>query len=373
MSKKVCGTCLLTDDVEGVALDSDGICNVCRIWQGGGEQRQEQQRMHFQKDLEATLRAAKGSGKQYDCIVSFSGGKDSCYLLHRLVVDHGLKVLAYTSDYDIPPRTWENIRRTVKALGVDHHVHKPSLTLYKRFIRHLLMNQGPKGAVHTVCYFWLDIREGDLLRFALDKDIPLIFTGYSPGQPDPERMLYEMPPARIARDWTPHELFRSGVFQEHELALFWNPRRYAAGVTLPRILAPFHAWDYDQAKVTAKVIELGLVQDRIHANPVLSNFTLNWLLMYSDLKNLGHNPYKPEFSKLVREGKAKRLQWRIVFALMDFMVRKQILMGRHIKKSLQDLELQLDDLKMAPPAAVTPTSSGTQVHSDTMGKPRDYA
>ncbi len=349
MAKKVCGECLLTDDVEGVALDSDGICNLCRIWGGGGRQRQEAQRVIFEQDLERTLRAAKGKGKVYDCVVSFSGGKDSCYLLHRLVVDYGLKVLAYTSDYDIPPRTWENIRRTIAALGVDHYVHTPSASLYKRFIRHLLMNQKPGGAVQTVCYFWLDIREGDLLRFAIERDIPLIFTGYSPGQPAPERMLYEMSPARIAQDWTPHELFASGLFKAPELELFWDPKRDAAGRALPRVLAPFHAWEYDQAKVIRTVIDLKLVQSKIHANPVLSNFTLNWLLMYSDLKNLGYNPYKPEFAQLVREGKAGRLKWRIIFALMDFMVRKQILMGRYIQKSLDDLELQLTDLKLAEP------------------------
>ncbi|WP_144174719.1 hypothetical protein [Pseudomonas sp. Kh13] len=349
MFKKVCVTCLLTDAVEGVALDSDGICNLCRVSQGGGKLRQEAQRMQFQHDLESTLRAAKGSGRKYDCIVSFSGGKDSCYLLHRLVVDYGLKVLAYTSDYDIPARTWDNIRRTIKALGVDHHVHRPMQSVYRRFIRHLLMNQGPKGAVHTVCYFWLDIREGDLLRFALEKDIPLIFTGYSPGQPEPERMLYEMAPQRIAQDWTPHALFESGVFKEHERALFWNPQQYADQTRLPRILAPFHAWEYDQAGVTRAVIELGLVQDKVHANPVLSNFTLNWLLMYSDLKHLGYNPYKPEFAKLVREGKAGRTRWRIIFALMDFMVRRRIFMGRHIDRSLRELDLRLEDLRMAPP------------------------
>ncbi|MBI6952570.1 hypothetical protein LOY42_23645 [Pseudomonas sp. B21-023] len=354
MFKKVCVSCLLTDDVEGVALDSDGTCNLCRISQAGGRLRQDAQRMRFQQDLEATLRAAKGSGRKYDCIVSFSGGKDSCYLLHRLVVDYGLKVLAYTSDFDIPARTWDNIRRTVKALGVDHHVHRPVQSVYRRFIRHLLMNQGPKGAVHTVCYFWLDIREGDLLRFAVEKDIPLIFTGYSPGQPEPERMLYEMPAERIAQDWTPHELFANGVFKEHERALFWNPQRHGEGIKLPRILAPFHAWDYDQARVTNTVIELGLVQNKVHANPVLSNFTLNWLLMYSDLRLLGYNPYKPEFAKLVREGKAGRRKWLLIFALMDFMVRRRIFMGRHIDRSLRDLDLRLEDLKMSPLEAPPP-------------------
>ena len=53
-----------------------------------------------------------------------------------------------------------------------------------------------------------------------------------------------------------------------------------------------------------KVVELGLVASSKHASPVYSNYPINWLLMYSDLKNLGYNPYAPEFATLIREGKA---------------------------------------------------------------------
>lgn len=362
MSKKVCGNCLLTDAVEGVALDSDGVCNLCRIWQHDGEHRQEKRRIRFERDLEKTLSQAKTQGGEYDCIVSFSGGKDSCYLLHRLVVDYKLKVLAYTSDFDIPPRTWENIRRTVSKLGVDHYVHTPSVDLYRRFIKYLLMNQGPKGAVHTVCYFWLDIREGDLLRFAVQKGIPLIFTGYSPGQPEADRMLYEMPRSRILQDWTPHKLFECGLFSADESAIFWNPERDKIPGTVPRVLAPFHAWKYDQGQITDKVVELGLVKDKTHANPVLSNFTLNWLLMYSDLKNLGYNPYVPEFSQLVREGKAGRLRWLLIFSFMNFMIKKKIGMGRYVTKSLADLGIKEEDLRLG--GATSGALSTTTCHEN---------
>ena len=53
-----------------------------------------------------------------------------------------------------------------------------------------------------------------------------------------------------------------------------------------------------------KVVQLGLVSNSRHASPVHSNCPLNWLLMYSDLQNLHYNPYAPEFSTLIREGKA---------------------------------------------------------------------
>lgn len=345
---KTCKRCLLTRQVAGVSFDNDGVCNLCREWEMQTEdrQKQESERAALRGDLEETLRNPSLQG-EYDCILSFSGGKDSCYLLYKLVKEYKLRVLAYTSDFDIPPNTWDNIHRTVRHLNVDHHVETPSKDIYKRFIRYLLCNQNKRGAVHTVCYFWLDIREGDILRLAMEKNIPLILTGYSPGQPDPERMLYEMPQQRISKaDWTPHELFDNGLFNNSERSLFWNPYRYDHGAKFPRIIAPFHVWDYNQEEVMERVVELGLAKNRWYVNPVLSNFTLNWLLIYSDLKNLGYNPYKPEFSQLIREGKAQRSVWRVLFFLMDFMAQKKVFLGRHIERSLQWLDLQPDELRI---------------------------
>lgn len=356
---KICKQCLLTKNMMGVVLGADGICALCRQWAGRDVDRLERERAARERDLEQTL-LGRGAG-EYDCILSFSGGKDSCYLLYKLVKEYKLRVLAYTSDFDIPPNTWDNIRRTIKQLGVDHHVHTPSKEFYRRFIRHLLKNQTVRGAVHTVCYFWLDIREGDILRLAMEKNIPLIVTGYSPGQPDPERMFYEMAPERVAKqDWTPHELFDNGVFNDSERNLFWNPADYGPQAKFPRVIAPFHAWEYHQADVMEKVVTLGLAKSKWYANPVLSNFTLNWLLMYSDLDKLGYNPYKPEFSQLVREGKAGRTQWRMLFSFMDWMIRKKVLLGRHVDSSLAWLDLRPEELKMKRTKAM---ASGRRSHS----------
>ncbi|MFZ5895004.1 MAG: hypothetical protein ACOY0T_28350 [Myxococcota bacterium] len=368
---KTCKRCLLNGLVEGVILDQQDVCNHCRRWEVRREGLRERMREAMRADLERALRYPDRSG-EYDCIVSFSGGKDSCYLLHKLVKDYELRVLAYTSDFDIPPNTWDNIRRTVGALRVDHHVEKPSPDLYRRFIRHLLQHQGPRGAVHTVCYFWLDIREGDLLRLAVSKNVPLILTGYSPGQPDPKRMLYEMPPSRISsEDWTPRELFECNLFQESEKSLFWNPNLYPAGTRFPRILAPFHAWDYNQEEVMQRVVELGLVKNRWYANPVLSNFTLNWLLMHSDLENFGYNPYLPEFAQLVREGKAKRWVWKNAFILMNLMIQKRVLLGRNVDRSLAWLDLKPEDLRVRPAHVTSPTLA-TVVQGSTRDNRRPF-
>lgn len=360
--KRTCAKCLVTDQVSGASLDRNGVCRFCREW--GKEDREvlERGRVERERDLEHTLANATGEGK-YDCIVAFSGGKDSCYLLYRIVEEYGLRTLAYTSDFDIPDRTWDNIVRTVRRLRVDHYVHRPSLDMYRRFVRHLLQNQGANGAVDTVCYFWLDLRESEMLRLATDEDIPLVITGYSPGQPKAQRMVYELPREAIHHSsWVPEGLRKRGVLTDDEVRLFWDSSEFEEGTRFPRLIAPFHAWRYDQEDVMRKVVELGLARDRLHANPVLSNFTLNWLFIYSDLLNLGYNPYKPEFAQLVREGRASRRTWLVLFSLMDWMIRRRVLLGRHVDRSLEWLDLREQDLRIAAhpgsaPAALAGRSS----------------
>jgi hypothetical protein len=95
-----------------------------------------------------------------------------------------------------------------------------------------------------------------------------------------------------------------------------------------------------------KVVELGLVSNSRHASPVHSNCPLNWLLMYSDLKNLHYNPYAPEFCKLIREGKASRAHWRIGMPVVNAMIRTQTFLGSNVKSSLEWLDLDVDDLKI---------------------------
>jgi len=345
-----CKQCLLPDEVPGAALDASGVCRYCRSHvRRAGAADDEALRAERKADLEAALRTSSGTGG-YDALVCLSGGKDSLYLLHRAKVEYGLNVLAYTTDANIPEVAWSNIRRTVDRLGVDHLVYRPSKGFYRKLFRHLLQHQEARGAVYTVSYVYAPLFEGDALAVATDRGIPLILAGYSPGQPEPERMEYEFPRKLIAEtDWTPPGLRESGAFSPAELGRFWNPQRYPPGTRFPRYIAPFHAWDYDQAQLMKRVCELGLVKRRAHASPILSNYPVNWLLMYSDLQHFGYNPYAPEFSALIREGKASRLYWKIMTPVVNFMIRHRILLGRETSRQLAWLGLRTEDLRITQP------------------------
>ncbi|MBA4387723.1 MAG: hypothetical protein C0404_07060 [Verrucomicrobia bacterium] len=342
-----CRKCLVPENVPGAKLDSNGVCAFCRAQPSNDRHADEEARLARERDLEMALTSCRGQS-EYDAVVCLSGGKDSIYLLHRLKVEYGLKVLAFTTDVNIPDVAWKNIRRTIKELQVDHLVYRPPDAFYRKLFRYLLQNQEARGAVYTVSYVYAPLFEGDALKVAMEKGIPLVVAGYSPGQPEPERMVYEFSEEMIKRtDWTPPELRRCGQFDESELARFWNPRQYPAGAKFPRYLAPFHAWKYDQDRIMKEVVRLGLVSNMRHASPVFSNYPVQWLLMYSDLKHFGYNPYAPEFSTLIREGKASLPYWRIMGPVVDFMIRSKMLLGRNVTSHLQWLELSAADLRIA--------------------------
>jgi len=344
-----CKRCLLPAAVPGSQLDAENICIFCRTFNPHLAADLETVRQRYAADLEASLEACRGQGA-YDALVCLSGGKDSIELLYRLKVEYKLNVLAFTTDVNIPDVAWSNIHRTIAKLGCDHLVYRPPDDFYRKLFRYLLQNQEERGAVYTVSYVYAPLFEGDALRVATEKGIPLVLAGYSPGQPEPERMVYEFSRQLIENtDWTPPALKKTDLFTATDLNRFWNPKSYPAGTRLPRYLAPFHAWTYDQETIMKRVFELGLVKRRSHASPIHSNYPINWLLMYSDLKQFGFNPYAPEFAALIREGKANRVHWRIMAPVVDFMIRHKILLGRTTTQQMRWLGLNDEDLKIVLP------------------------
>jgi len=322
------------------------MCAACRDHRPTDAAASAPVRDTRRRDLEQALADCRGRGP-YDALVCLSGGKDSLDLLHRVRVDYGLNVLAYTVDANIPAVAWRSIRRTIEKLDVDHLVYRPSAAFYRKLFAYLLRNQEERGAVYTVSYVYAPLFEGDALQVATERGIPLVLAGYSPGQPEPERMEYEFSRRLICEtDWTPPGLKGAGEFSDAELGRFWNPRRFPKGTQFPRYLAPFHAWDYDQDATMKRVAELGLVERASHANPIHSNYPVNWLLMYSDLRSFGYNPYAPEFSALIRNGKANRLYWKFMAPFVDFMIRRKVLLGANTTRQLRWLGLTADELKI---------------------------
>ena len=114
-----CTRCGLPSNYPGTTFNAEGVCNFCLEF----EVYKDKSLQYFKtmadlQNIFAQYQSTKTS--PYDCLLLFSGGKDSTYALYQLV-NMGLKVLAYTFDNSyISASAKANIQRVVDELKVEH-------------------------------------------------------------------------------------------------------------------------------------------------------------------------------------------------------------------------------------------------------------
>lgn len=120
--EQLCRRCLMDVTIPGVTLDEAGICNHCHIHDKldnvfplGDEGRRRMYKLADQIRKE-------GQGKRYDCVVGFSGGRDTSYCLYVVKNEMGLRPLAvhYDNGWDSDVAK-NNMRKICTALDVDLH------------------------------------------------------------------------------------------------------------------------------------------------------------------------------------------------------------------------------------------------------------
>jgi glucosamine--fructose-6-phosphate aminotransferase (isomerizing) len=123
-----CSRCILPDTMPYIEFDSLGVCNYCK--------RHQPRETRGMEALKADLSSFRGKGKYADCIVSFSGGRDSSYALHYVVKELGLKPLAYSYDWgmltDLGRR---NQARMTGKLGVEHVLVSANIQAKRSYIQ----------------------------------------------------------------------------------------------------------------------------------------------------------------------------------------------------------------------------------------------
>jgi len=109
-----CTRCILPETFPGIDLDHQGICNYCRSHRRAEDPDRTE-------EFTAILNRERGCGDRGDCIVPFSGGRDSTYVLCRLVRDFGMKPIAVTYDWGMMTKTAQrNWAAAAENLGIEH-------------------------------------------------------------------------------------------------------------------------------------------------------------------------------------------------------------------------------------------------------------
>ena len=165
---KHCTACNLPETYETIEFDESGVCNICRQkefkdqaidWAGRREQ------------LGLLIEQYRGK-YDYDCIVPFSGGKDSTFTLHYLMKEFKIKPLVVQFNHGFMRQgLLKNNERTFRKLGVDVVSFTPNWQLVKRLMLEALIRKGDFcWHCHTGIFSYP-------MHVALQHKVPLLFWG----------------------------------------------------------------------------------------------------------------------------------------------------------------------------------------------------
>lgn len=125
---KRCSKCVLPESMPYIAFDENGVCNYCH--------NHISRTVLGREKLEDAIAPYRKANGDPDCIVSFSGGRDSSYALHYVKKELGLQPVAYSYDWgmltDLGRR---NQARMTGALGVEHLLVTPDIQKKRKYIR----------------------------------------------------------------------------------------------------------------------------------------------------------------------------------------------------------------------------------------------
>lgn len=307
-----CSICTLSEKYVHI---ENGVCDICR---SNSDQTifDPIKSIDYQKsgqELDQLLKAAQGKGKgSYDVLYFYSGGKDSTYLLHKLITQFpGLRILAFTVDNGFrSPYASRNVKLFCQAFQVD----LMEISLYKIFQK--LYKYGFENFSYQGFYA-TDICQGELFQdigrnTAAQMEIPYVILGYTPEQ------VAVIPPEFNTNIYNVHQFVYQEnqkfkresfldtrldkIFTEQEMKYWWNAENWPEE-RIPVMILPFLGWGYNKTDVLKEFSQFGMLTER---DPMLTN-DLYWVLgFYLDLKILGYASFEQEWAIYVRTGRADR-------------------------------------------------------------------
>jgi len=269
-----CGKCLLPETYETIEIEKDNSsCNMCKTSQFKNTGIDWDKRKLMLNDV-----IEKYRGKyDYDCIVPFSGGKDSTFTLYYLLKEYKIKPLVVRFNHGFMRSNHEkNVERTLKKLGADFLDFTPNWEVVKRIMWESFSRKTDFcWHCHTGIYSYP-------LQVALKFNVPLILWG----EPLAEMSAYYTYEDNMIEweDENKFNIFRNlGITADDMLGMINSPenpltKRDLLPYTYPKLddlkkmdyysvcLGSFIPWDY---KKQTKIImdELGWQSDELEGVP----------------------------------------------------------------------------------------------------------
>lgn len=167
---KRCTRCLNVETIDTLTFDENGVCSVCRQAEFKDDVIDWDDR---QKQLDGLIDEYANKGL-YDCIVPFSGGKDSVFQLWYIVRKLKLKPLVVRyNHWGYRPKVEDNNTMVFKKLGVDVVEFQPNFHVVRELMLESFKRRGDFcWHCHTGIY-------AGVMHMAVRFQVPLLFWGES--------------------------------------------------------------------------------------------------------------------------------------------------------------------------------------------------
>jgi N-acetyl sugar amidotransferase len=165
---KRCLSCLLPETHETIQFNNSGKCNICVQHDFKNDKIDWKNK---KRELDELIKNYKGK-YEYDCIIPFSGGKDSTWTLYYLIKEYKINPLVVRFDHGfMRPNLEKNIKNLSRKLGFDMITFTPNWKIVQKLMLRSFLDKGDFcWHCHTGVFSYP-------MWIAIEKKIPLIFWG----------------------------------------------------------------------------------------------------------------------------------------------------------------------------------------------------
>jgi hypothetical protein len=306
----ICKNCIMVDGFLGIEINKDQLCNFCADpnhinpnW--SKKQISRAQRKEGLENWKKTVQQMQNAhdGKTYDCIIGYSGGKDSTALIDTFVNEYNLNPLLLTIDLGFMTEVAkENMKETLTKMDLfeNHLIIEEAIPTFSKLYKYCFFshNSFQKSLTVDICHKCTDLIHTITFKEALTRNIPFVIIGFSPDQI--ARYYYETSPSDIIKDGTPIPAFET-LLDDKDHQWFLTPEEIEQMNNFtPRILYPYHVIEYNEDEIINRLESKGLIQ-KGKGDPVLTNCHVVKAALFHDFYRYGGLTYALQYAELVRQ------------------------------------------------------------------------
>ena len=164
-----CKKCIMPDSRPRIVFNNAGICNACLNSEKKLLTDWKKKKQEFVELIENIKKNSSKKNSNYDCVVPWSGGKDSSSIAMKLKFEYNLNPLLVTFSPLIENSCGTYNRNELLKMGFDSILVKPNQVISKKLAKRFFIERGdPKVA-------WNAGINAAPVRIALNYNIPFVF------------------------------------------------------------------------------------------------------------------------------------------------------------------------------------------------------